>query len=91
MVPYTCRELLEADERWRSMVERVGTVATQAFQTWLRADERALGWRSPAATVTGCGEPFDTFGSLSQVLPFEDWPDDERPLTAASFCGDPAR
>ena len=65
----------------------VGTVATQAFQAWLRADERALGWRSPAATVTGCGEPFDTFGSLSQVLPFEDWPDDERPLTAASFCG----
>ncbi len=87
MVPHTCHELLEADERWRSMVERVGTVATQAFQTWLRTDERALGWRSPAATVTGCGEPFDTFGSLSQVLPFEDWPDDEQPLTAASFCG----
>ena len=87
MVPHTCRELLDADERWQSMVKGVGTVATQAFQAWLRADERALGWRSPAATVTGCGEPFDTFGSLSQVLPFEDWPDDERPLTAASFCG----
>ena len=28
------------------MVERVGTVATQAFQTWLRVDERSLGWRS---------------------------------------------
>ncbi|HEX6227953.1 MAG TPA: FAD-dependent oxidoreductase [Solirubrobacterales bacterium] len=87
MVPHTCGELLEADERWRSMVERVGTVATQAFQAWLRADERSLGWRSAAATVTGCGRPFDTFGSLSQVLPFEDWPDDDRPLTAASFCG----
>ncbi len=86
MVPHTCGELLEADERWRSMVERVGTVATQAFQVWLRADERALGWRSPTATVTGCGEPFDTFASMSQVLPFEDWPADERPLTAASFC-----
>jgi uncharacterized protein with NAD-binding domain and iron-sulfur cluster len=86
MLPHTCIELLDASERWRSMVDRVGTVATQAFQTWLRLDERSLGWPSAAATVTGCGEPFDTFASLSQTLPFEDWPDDERPLTAASFC-----
>ena len=85
-LPRTCSELLDASERWRSMVDRVGTVATQAFQTWLRADERALGWSSAAATVTGCGEPFDTFASLSQTLPFEDWPDHERPQTATSFC-----
>ena len=86
MLPHTCGELLDASEPWRSMVERIGTVATQAFQTWLRVDERSLGWRSAAATVTGCGEPFDTFASQSQTLPFEDWPDDERPLTATSFC-----
>lgn len=87
MVPHTCGELLDADERWRSMVERVATVGTQAFQLWLRADERSLGWRAAAATVTGCGEPFESFGALSQTLPFEDWPDGERPLTSASFCG----
>ena len=86
MVPHTCGELLEADERWRSMVEHVGTVATQAFQTWLGPDERSLGWLQPAATVTGCGEPFETFASMSQVLSLEDWPEGERPLTAASFC-----
>ena len=86
MVPHTCGELLDASERWRSMVDRVGTVGTQAFQTWLRADERSLGWRAAAATVTGCGEPFDTFSSQSQTLSFEDWPDGERPLTATSFC-----
>jgi uncharacterized protein with NAD-binding domain and iron-sulfur cluster len=86
MLPHTCGELLDVSERWRSMVARVGTVATQAFQTWLRADERSLGWRSAAATVTGCGEPFDTFASQSQTLPFEDWPEEERPLTATSFC-----
>src|SRR5262245_16832348 len=86
MVPHTCGELLDASDRWRSMVERVGTVATQAFQTWLRVDERSLGWRSAAATVTGCGAPFDTFASQSQTLPFEEWPEAERPLTATSFC-----
>jgi uncharacterized protein with NAD-binding domain and iron-sulfur cluster len=86
MLPHTCGELFEASERWRSMVDRVGTVATQAFQAWLRTDERSLGWDSAAATVTGCGEPFDTFASLSQTLPFEDWPDDEEPRTATAFC-----
>jgi uncharacterized protein with NAD-binding domain and iron-sulfur cluster len=86
MVPHTCGELLAADERWREMVERVATVGTQAFQVWLRADERSLGWCAPAATVTGCGAPFDTYGSLSQTLRFEDWPERERPLTAGSFC-----
>ena len=80
-------ELIESDERWRSMVDRVGTVATQAFQVWMSADERALGWDQPAATVTGCGEPFETFASMSHTLPLEDWPEDERPLTAAYFCG----
>lgn len=87
MVPHACGELIAADERWRAMTERVATVGTQAFQVWLRADERSLGWRPPAATVTGCGEPFETFASLSQTLPFEDWPEADRPLTAASFCG----
>ena len=87
MLPYTCTELIESDERWRSMVDRVGTVATQAFQVWMSADERALGWDQPAATVTGCGEPFETFASMSHTLPLEDWPEDERPLTAAYFCG----
>ncbi len=86
MVPHTCGELLDASEQWRSMVEGIGTVGTQAFQTWLRVDERSLGWRSAAATVTGCGEPFDTFASQSQTLPFEEWPEAERPLTATSFC-----
>jgi uncharacterized protein with NAD-binding domain and iron-sulfur cluster len=86
MLPHTCGELLDASERWRSMVERIGTVATQAFQTWLRVDERSLGWRSATATVTGCGEPFDTFASQSQTLAFEDWPGGARPLTATSFC-----
>ncbi len=86
MVPHTCGELLEASDRWREMVARTGTVATQAFQAWLHADERSLGWRSSAATVTGCGEPFETFASTSHTLPFEEWPSDERPLTSAAFC-----
>ena len=78
--------LLAARPRWRAMVDHLGTVATQAVQLWLRPDERTLGWPHPPATVTGCGAPLDTFASMSQTLPFEDWPDDDGPGTAASFC-----
>ncbi|MEY2478099.1 MAG: hypothetical protein QOG87_3414 [Actinomycetota bacterium] len=86
MVPHVCEELLAVDERWRAMVARLGTVATQAVQVWLGPDERSLGWDHPGATMAGGDLPFDTFSSTTEVLPFETWPDDDRPRTQASFC-----
>jgi uncharacterized protein with NAD-binding domain and iron-sulfur cluster len=86
MLPHTCGELLAADDRWRAMVANVATVATQAFQVWLTPDERTLGWPTEAPSITGVGRPFDTFASMSHVLPFEAWPAGDRPRTAASFC-----
>jgi uncharacterized protein with NAD-binding domain and iron-sulfur cluster len=43
-VPYLCGELLESDEKWRSMVRNVGTTRTMAFQAWLNKDLKELGW-----------------------------------------------
>src|SRR4029077_21182868 len=37
-LPSVCGEIIATNARWRSMVERVKTVATQAFQIWLAAD-----------------------------------------------------
>jgi uncharacterized protein with NAD-binding domain and iron-sulfur cluster len=86
MVPYVARELVERDPRWQDMVAHVGTVATQALQVWLGPDERTLGWDHPSATMAGGSLPFDTFSSTSDVVALEDWPDDYRPRTQASFC-----
>ena len=33
---------------WRAMLDRIGTVATHAFQVWLKPDERALAGHIPA-------------------------------------------
>jgi uncharacterized protein with NAD-binding domain and iron-sulfur cluster len=85
MVPHVASQLVARSEAWQGMVGEVRTVATQALQLWLGPDERTLGWEDPAATVTGCGDPFDTFASMSQTLAFEDWTDGA-PGTAASFC-----
>jgi uncharacterized protein with NAD-binding domain and iron-sulfur cluster len=87
MVPYLCDELMVASPAWRSMVDNVGVVATQAFQLWLSEDERRLGWSGPdGVTVSGFVTPFDTWASMPHLLPQENWAESDRPSTIAYFC-----
>ena len=70
------------------MTTHVRTVATQAFQLWLRPDEpRARMARARASRPAATSRPFDTWASMPQTLWAEDWPDDDRPRTVAYFCG----
>ena len=85
-VPFLCAELLAASPRWRAMVERVETVPTQAFQVWLTADARALGWPWPLANLSSFVEPFDTMADMSHLLGRESWPAGEAPGYVAYFC-----
>jgi uncharacterized protein with NAD-binding domain and iron-sulfur cluster len=88
MVPHICSELVDASPAWRSMVDNLGTVATQALQLWLSEDERGLGWSGPAGvTMSGYVKPFDTWASMSHLLPLEDWHEADQPRTIAYFCG----
>jgi uncharacterized protein with NAD-binding domain and iron-sulfur cluster len=87
MVPIVAGELIEDRPEWRDMTAHVRTVATQAFQIWLRPDEASLGWNEPGATVSAYLPPFDTFASMPQTLWAEDWPRAEQPGTVAYFCG----
>jgi uncharacterized protein with NAD-binding domain and iron-sulfur cluster len=83
-VPVACPALVARDLRWRSMTERVGTVATQAFQLWMRDDMRALGWRRPAVNLSGFVEPFDTWADMGHLIPEESWSGRTRAI--AYFC-----
>jgi uncharacterized protein with NAD-binding domain and iron-sulfur cluster len=87
MAGIVCRELIDDRTEWRDMVANVATVATQAFQVWLREPEPALGWPHPGTTMSGYAEPFDTWASMPQLVDAEDWPDDDRPGSIAYFCG----
>ncbi|HTV35741.1 MAG TPA: FAD-dependent oxidoreductase [Xanthobacteraceae bacterium] len=87
MIPIVAGELIEDRPEWRDMTTHVRTVATQAFQIWLRPDEASLGWNQPGATVSAYLPPFDTWASMPQTLWAEDWPRAERPGTVAYFCG----
>lgn len=87
MVELVAAELIADQPEWRAMTEHMRTVATQAFQIWLRPDEPALGWPRPGVTTSAYLPPFDTWASMPQTLWAEHWPADDRPGTVAYFCG----
>lgn len=87
MVPVVAPELLADRPEWAAMTTRVRTVATQAFQLWLRPDEPGLGWHRPGSTVSAYLRPFETWASMPQTLWAETWPDGKDPGTVAYFCG----
>lgn len=85
---YVCGELIENPRtpQWRTMTERLATVATQAMQLWLRVDERALGWPHGDVTVSGYGDAFHTHASMSHLLAAEQWPEHDPPSSLVYFC-----
>ncbi|MGD0393669.1 MAG: FAD-dependent oxidoreductase [Acidimicrobiales bacterium] len=88
MVRFVCADLVDHDPAWRSMVDKLGTVATQSLQLWLNEDERALGWPGPdGVTVSGFAKPFDTWASMTHLLPVEAWTGEGAPRALAYFCG----
>lgn len=87
MVELVTSELIADRPEWRDMTTHLHTVATQAFQIWLRPTESALGWTWPGVTTSGYVAPFDTWASMPQTLWAEDWPGDDGPRTVAYFCG----
>jgi uncharacterized protein with NAD-binding domain and iron-sulfur cluster len=87
MIEFVAQELVDDRPEWREMTTKIRTVATQAFQLWLRPDHDALGLRWPGATISGYVTPYDTWASMPQTLSAEQWPEDDRPGTVAYFCG----
>ena len=83
-VPYTCRELLAYDERWRDMVREIKSVPTQALQLWLRESIEQLGWRLPSINISGYVEPFDTWADMPQLIEQETFP--RKVKAVAYFC-----
>lgn len=83
-IPHVCKEFIARDPRWRAMVDHVQTVATQAFQIWMDADMKDLGWDDQAIAVSGFVEPFDTWADMRHLIPQETWP--QVPRALAYFC-----
>ncbi len=97
-IPYLAEELIAASQRWRAMVQNVGTVATHAAQFWLNKSAKDLGWNALVAqhnpgpqtdlktVITSFTEPLDTWADMSDLIPHEGWPDADPPAQLAYFC-----
>lgn len=86
-----CQELVRANDRFRTMLDTVQTVATQALQLWIRQSARGLQpglrARDEALILTTFENPLDTYADMSHVKEFESWPDADVPEHIAYFCG----
>lgn len=84
VLPFVGRELIERSPRWREMTDHVKTVATQAFQLWMREDMKSLGWPHPPINLSGYVDPYDTWADMSHLIAQESW---RRPIhSIAYFC-----
>jgi len=83
-VPHVASQLVARSPKWRAMVDNVKTVATQAFQIWMREGPKELGWKHGEVNLSGFVEPFDTWADMTHLVPTESW---TRPIASiAYFC-----
>lgn len=85
-LPYFCSELIEANKAWANMLDKVGTVQTQAFQIWLTKSPEQLG-AHPQKVLSTYVEPLDTFAEMNQVLSREVWEGAYAPKYLFYVCG----
>jgi len=92
VLPETCRELVNDPDnpRFRQMVERVRTTATQAAQLWMTKDLTGLGWngsRGPQPPlVLPYAPPFEAWSDMTYLLSRERWPVKDAPRHLAYLC-----
>jgi uncharacterized protein with NAD-binding domain and iron-sulfur cluster len=84
------KELVDNSTAWQNMVAKVIPISTIAYQMWLKPNATNLGW---PYTKDGLGllgsyqEPYDTYCDMSDLVPRESWPTDNKPESIAYFCG----
>lgn len=86
-LPDFCSELIDQNPAWSVMLDKVGTVQTQAFQLWLTKTPEELGV-DPQKILSCYEEPLDTFAEMNQVLAREEWTHlPKKPEYLAYVCG----
>jgi uncharacterized protein with NAD-binding domain and iron-sulfur cluster len=92
-VPHLCQELLAANPRWQTMVDKVTTVQTQTMQLWFNKTSADLGWDIPLKNPNDCAigatylNPLDGSTDFSHLLKWEDWPTNAMPKSLWYFSG----
>jgi uncharacterized protein with NAD-binding domain and iron-sulfur cluster len=79
--------LAAVSPHWQTAISRSCSVATAAMQLWMRDSMPDLGWPYGPAVLSAYAEPYDSWGDMSAVIPYEGWPAATAPKSLAYFCG----
>ncbi|HET6605543.1 MAG TPA: NAD(P)-binding protein [Rhodopila sp.] len=79
--------LSAASPRWQTAISKSRSVATAGMQLWMKDSMPNLGWPYGPAVLSAYAEPYDSWGDMSAVIPFEEWPAATAPKSLAYFCG----
>ncbi|MEL6574738.1 MAG: NAD(P)-binding protein [Pseudomonadota bacterium] len=85
--PFLAQKLIDLNPDWQNMVEKVGTVRTQAMQLWLKADLPGLGWDHGSIVIDAFQQPMNTWSDMTHLINREAWPISASPASIAYFCG----
>jgi uncharacterized protein with NAD-binding domain and iron-sulfur cluster len=86
-LPAICGELVDANPRFKRMLDHADTVMTEGIQLWLCQEASQSGWQFESAIATSYVECADTYSNMSQLLQRERWPGPECPRDVVYLCG----
>lgn len=75
-----------ADDRWRDLVDRVGTTQSLSAQLWMDSSLADLGWELGSVPADAAPEPLDVWADRTELIPLEHWPD-PKPRSLQYLCG----
>ena len=86
------QDLVNGIPAWQTAIEQSRSVATQAMQLWMQEDLSELGWSHGSTVLTSYKVPYDSWGDMGEILPFENWSNSsvwqgKVPQSLGYFCG----
>jgi uncharacterized protein with NAD-binding domain and iron-sulfur cluster len=86
-LPGICGELVDANPRFKRMLDHADTVMTEGIQLWLCRDASQCGWQFESAIATSYVDCADTYSNMPQLLARERWPGPDCPRDVVYLCG----
>ncbi len=80
-----CKEIIDNNMAWKNMYNHVKSIPTMSMQLWIKPTLKKLGmnltdWGFPEGSLPNLvtyADPQYSFIDMSQVLPYEDWQENE--------------
>ena len=68
---YICKDIIASNDAWKTMIENVLTVQTQAVQLWFKPSNDDMGELPSEYSMSGYEEPLNSWADFSQVIKAE--------------------